>query len=159
MHLLLLAILATLSSGFDFEAKVTGTRGPEECAGDEYDGFKKCVATAMEEEAAVRLTDHSPFDKTTLRGGGERKLNNYCSGCPPDPHQGSFCLVYCGSGGRRRLLSLEVLPQIRLTDVQVITGKLASIKARTMALLKKEAAAHPCLGSPEDFDLDITVYP
>jgi hypothetical protein len=112
LHLLLLASLFNLSSGF--MAELRGQLTGEDCTGDEYADFKKCTNQVVlnYDESFPNFTEHEEIFFVN-RGGDDRKLN-WCNGCNGQAPRGTFCFTVCG--GRR--LSEEGMdtPNLRRLD-------------------------------------------
>jgi hypothetical protein len=158
LHLLLLASLFHLSSGFMAELK--GPLSGEACTGTEYADFKTCVV-ADPVLPVLQETEEEAF----VSHGPARGLQSYCAGCPGGSPRGSFCFTYCG----RRRLSEEVTDTPNLRRVQeegyalfaggVFTGTGTALDIATdiVECLGDVATNHPCLGSTETMTLTITV--
>jgi hypothetical protein len=78
LHLLILASLFPLSSGF--MAELRGPITEEECSGEEYADFKRCVEEGLAQDGE-NLTEIE--EEAFVNHGNEenRQLVNWCSGC------------------------------------------------------------------------------
>ncbi len=111
LHLILLASVFNLSSGF--VAEVRGALSEETCTGDEFADFKgcvmKCVAANPNLAGFVDVEDAAFMNRE-----GDRRLN-LCAVCPPAAmFRGHWCFYVCGSTRRRRLEEEEdIVEEVR----------------------------------------------
>jgi hypothetical protein len=164
LHLILLASLFHLSSGFEVELK--GPMNEEACTttGKEYADFKHCV------KLGVALSRNPSLEVLTGLNGdafmhrkGDRQLQSYCAGCPGGSPRGSFCFTYCGM--RRRLdedTDKSNLRRVQQADSVLFKGGAytpANGEAQHIAQVIIECLVddYPCLGNPVDMTLTVTV--
>jgi hypothetical protein len=142
LHLLLLASLFSLSSGF--MAELRGPLTDEVCTGEEEADFDLCVMMATEADPNL---------------GGQRKLQyNACGGCRGTAPKGHFCYYYCGSG-RRLLWELTDTPDLShlqedniavFNDGDYIGNPEAIQVAKdVMQCFGDLSVNHPCLGNTD----------
>jgi hypothetical protein len=161
LHLLLLALLFSLSSGFMTELR--GNLTEMACTGEEYAEFKHCATMGVDADPII------PEDFTELeenffvnRGGDDRKLMGWCTGCTGGAPRGTFCFTVCG--GRR--LSEEGMdtPNLRRLDqpdfvaeyedgIYTGNGRAKRIAQATMECLGDVSTKNPCLGSTDTMTL------
>jgi hypothetical protein len=168
LHLLLLASLFNLSTGFMAELK--GPLTDEKCEGDEYADFRRCAMLGAVGVGVTALQESALNEEAFMNQGGERQLVNPCTGCPDGAQRrGSFCFTFCGSG--RRLLSEEGsmdTPNLRrLAQPDLVggvdkgayfgNGRAKKIAEVTIECLGKVSTNHPCLGSTETMVLTVTL--
>jgi hypothetical protein len=167
IHLLILALLFHLSSGF--MAELVGPLTLEKCTGTEYAEFKTCVVEGFG-KAGQAIS--GGLDETFINHGRDRELEdggggtNYCSGCQGGASAGWFCMVWCGTGrrleqgtektGLRRLVAPEFTAAVVGGQVDG-DGKAKHIATMIFNCLKDETELHPCLGSTDDMTLTIIV--
>jgi hypothetical protein len=164
LHLIILASVFNLSSGFMAELK--GPLTEEACTGQEYADFKNCVMMAA--AADPNLAEFTDIeDEAFVNRGDDRKLSCYCcpsSGAP----KGHWCYVMCGS--RRRLLetagmdSSNLRRDVQEADTAVVedgayTGNIEAILILEdiTQCLEDVSTNHPCLGSTDTMTLTVTL--
>jgi hypothetical protein len=159
LHLLLLASVFSLSSGFMAELK--GTLAEEACTGKEYADFKQCVTA---DESMAGFVDFE--DEAFLNRGGGRKLS--CWGCPASgAPRGTWCFTMCGSR-RRRLLEEDTdtsnLRRVQEEESAVFAGGeyTGNEEAKELAKGIIECLGgllpnHPCLGDTVKMELTVTL--
>jgi hypothetical protein len=166
LHLLLLASLFNLSSGF--MATLKGPLNNETaCTGNEYADFKQCVTA---DESMANFTESE--DEAFIHSGGDgRKLS--CMGCPTSGAPiGHWCFVMCGSQ-RRRLL--EEVPDSKpnflrrvLQDDSETTAVFADgeytgnedaieLAKGIISCFGGLLPNHPCLGDTVEMELTVTL--
>jgi hypothetical protein len=162
LHLVLLALLFNLSSGFMAEMK--GRLTEEACIGDEYADFKSCVTQGVAADPnRAGLNDSE--DVAIVNRGGERRLN--CSKCPGNSPRGTWCFTVCG---RRRRRGLEEgtdtanLRRVQEADTAVFQGgaytgndEAKEIAKAIIECLGDVSTNHPCLGKTDTMTLTVTL--
>jgi hypothetical protein len=160
LHLLLLASVFNLSSGFMAELK--GTLAEEACTGKEYADFKQCVTA---DESMAGFVDFE--DEAFLNRGGGRKLS--CVGCPPSgAPRGTWCFTMCGSRRGRRLLEEDTdtsnLRRVQEEESAEFAGGeyTGNEEAKELAKGIIECLGgllpnHPCLGDTVKMELTVTL--
>jgi hypothetical protein len=163
LHLLLLASVFNLSSGFMTEVK--GPLGVEECTGYEYGDFKTCVTQGI--AADPNLAGFIDVqDVAIVNRGGERQLS--CNGCPRSAPRGTWCFTMCGSTRRRRLeeegADTPNLRRVQEADTAVFQGGSYTGNAEAILILTAMTTCldnglmhHPCLGTSETMTLTVTL--
>jgi hypothetical protein len=171
LHLILLASVFNLSSGFMAELK--GLLGQETCTGGEYADFKSCVIQSIATDPNLAgFVDTE--DISIMNRGGERKLS--CSGCHATAPMGHYCVVMCGStpSGRRleegtdtpnlrRVLQEEVYTAVFQGGEGVVAGaytgnvEAISILESMITCLDVGSTHHPCLGTTGTMTLTVTL--
>jgi hypothetical protein len=160
LHLLLLASVFNLSSGFMAELK--GTLAEEACTGKEYADFKQCVTA---DESMAGFVDFE--DEAFVNRGDGRKLS--CVGCPPSgAPRGTWCFTMCGSR-RRRLLEEDTdtpnfLRRVQEDDSAVFAGgeysgneEAKELAKGIIKCLEGLSTNHPCLGDTVKMELTVTL--
>jgi hypothetical protein len=163
LHLLLLASVFSLSSGFMAELKGP-LAGEEICIGNEYADFKTCInqGIATDINLAGIVDDEDIAIVTTA--GDERKMS--CSGCPSGAPRGTWCFTMCGS--RRRLLEEGTgtpnLRRVQESNTAVFEGGLYTGNAEAILILSymttcldNGSTNHPCLGTSDTMKLTVTL--
>jgi hypothetical protein len=166
LHLLLLASVFNLSSGFMAELK--GTLAEEACTGVEYADFKQCVTQGATADSSVSEFTDFEDESFVNRGGDGRKLS--CVGCPPSgAPRGTWCFTMCGSRRRRRLLeeatdTPNFLRRVEAEDSAVFADGMytGSDEAKVIAedvigCLGGLSTNHPCLGDTGNMVLTVTL--
>jgi hypothetical protein len=170
LHLILLASVFNLSSGFMAELK--GLLGQETCTGGEYADFKSCVIQGIATDPNLAgLIDFE--DVAIVNRGGDRKLS--CSGCPASgAPRGTWCFTMCGSRRRRleegtdtpnlrRVLQEEVYTAVFQGGEGVVAGaytgnvEAISILESMITCLDVGSMHHPCLGTSDTMTLTVTL--
>jgi hypothetical protein len=163
-HLLFLALLFNLSSGF--MAELRGPLTPEECTGDEYAGFKHCAMLGAEADPNLSVLSEIEEEALVNRGDSRRQLR--CSGCTGGAPTGTFCYTFCASD-RRRLLEEGVdtsnLRRVMVEDNIAIFedgyyiggGDARDIAEDVIVCLGDVLSNHPCLGTINTMSLIVTV--
>jgi hypothetical protein len=165
LHLILLASVLNLSSGF--MAEVKGPLGKEACNGGEYADFKNCVIQGVAADPNLAgLIDVE--DVAIVNRGGARQLS--CRGCPTEgAPRGTWCFTMCGSTRRRRLQEgTDSTPNLRRVQEEAdtavfeggaYTGNVEAIwilEAMTTCL-DEELTHHPCLGTTDTMTMTVTL--
>jgi hypothetical protein len=162
LHLLLLASVLNLSSGF--MAELTGTLSDETCTGVEYGDFKQCVTA---DASMADFTDSK--DEAVVNRGEDRKLS--CRGCPPSgAPRGTWCFVMCGSRRGRLLEEITDTPnflrRVEEDDYDVVfaDGEYSGTSDEAKELAKGIigcfeglSSTHPCLGDTSTMTLKLTL--
>jgi hypothetical protein len=170
LHLILLASVFNLSSGF--VAEVRGALSEETCTGDEFADFKGCVMKGVAANPSLAgFVDVE--DAAFMNREGDRRLN-LCAVCPPAAmRRGIWCFYICGHGrGRRGLEEVTDTPNLRrvqeeaATDTAVFEGKTRAYTGNVEAILILEAMTtclddgfthHPCLGTTDTMTMTVTL--
>jgi hypothetical protein len=155
LHLILVASLFNLSSGFMVELK--GPLNEEACSGEESDDFIDCVAlgAALDPKLAL-LADL--LENGFMNFGGERKLS-WCAGCKGIEPRGTFCFTMCN---QNRRLDTPNLRRVQAADSAVFkdgvytpeNGEAQQVAEHIIECLSDEYA---CLGDPVDMTLTVTL--
>jgi hypothetical protein len=160
LHLLLLASVFNLSSGF--MAELTGTLAEEACTGAEYADFKQCVT---EDASMADFIDSK--DEAFVNRGGDRKLS--CWGCPASgAPRGTWCFVMCGSRRGRLLEEITDTPnflrRVQADDSAVFAGgeytgndEAGKLAEGIIECLGGLSTNHPCLGDTANMTLTVTL--
>jgi hypothetical protein len=162
LHLILLASVFNLSSGF--RAEVRGLLGQEACTGDEYADFKECVMEGVAADPNLAgFVDVE--DVAIVNRGGERRLN--CAKCPESAPRGTWCFTMCGSTRRRRLEEGADTPNLRRvqeTDTAVFEGGAYTGNVEAILILVAMTTCldegfthHPCLGTTDTMTMTVTL--
>jgi hypothetical protein len=164
LHLLLLALLVDLSSGFMTELR--GRLAEVACTGEEEDEFISC-ATKGAAADPIFSEDFSKLEEEAFMNDGSegRKLQN-CDVCPDNAPRGTWCFTMCG---RRRLEEVTDTPHLRrLVQQDEFTagfsggeltgnGKAKQVAKIIIECMADAAARNPCLGSTNDMTLIVTL--
>jgi hypothetical protein len=162
LHLVLLASVFNLSSGFMAELK--GPLAMEACTGDEYADFKQCVTQGVAVDPNLAgLIDME--DVAIVNRGGERRLN--CDKCPPTAPRGTYCFTMCGSTRGRRLEAGTDTPNLRgvqAEDSAVFAGgrytgndEAKLILQAITECMEGVSMRDPCLGTLDTMTLTVTL--
>jgi hypothetical protein len=162
LHLILLASVLNLSSGFMTEVK--GPLGREACTGDEYADFKTCITQGVAADPNLAgLIDIE--DVAIVNRGGKRKNCHVCAGSAP---RGTWCFTMCGSTRRPRRLEKGMdtpnLRRVQEADTAVFesgayTGNIEAIlilQAMTTCL-DDGFTQRPCLGTTDTMTMTVTL--
>jgi hypothetical protein len=165
LHLILLASLIHLSSGFEVELK--GPLNEEACTGNEYDNFASCVAQGVAlDPNLAELTDL--VGDSFMNPISDRKLQtvNYCNRCRGNEPRGTYCFTRCNQNMRR------------LEDLGTVTSNLRGVVQESGSVVFKDNEYCPangeaqqlakaiieclsndyaCLGDPADMTLTVTL--
>jgi hypothetical protein len=165
LHLVLLASVFNLSSGFMAELK-----GPlakdEACTGAEYADFKKCVEMGAATDSNLAGVAIDLEDEAFVNRGGERHMN-MCAGCRGNEPRGTFCFTMCNGNGRRLEAGTDT-PNVRRAQKEVsgvFTGGIyiggndeTNLILKTITeCLEDLSSNHPCLGSINTMTLTVTL--
>jgi hypothetical protein len=163
LHLLLLASLFHLSSGFMVELK--GTLNTETCTGSEYIDFKSCVTMGVAADPNLEdLTD--PVGDGLMNFGVDRKLQtvNYCNRCSGNEPRGTYCFTMCNQNRRLEEKGTDTSNLRRVEEGDsaefkdgVYTppnGEAQQLAEHIIECLSDEYA---CLGNPVDMTLTVTL--
>jgi hypothetical protein len=165
LHLLLLASVFNLSSGF--MAELQGTLAEQACTGEEYADFKQCVTQGATADSSI--SEFTDFEDVAIvnRGGDDRRLLNCATQCTGYEPRGTWCFTICGSRSRRRLEEATDMPNLRraqAADSAVYEDKqyTGNTEAKEIAVeiidcLKDLSPNHPCLGSTDGMKLTVTL--
>jgi hypothetical protein len=162
LHLLLLASVFNLSSGF--MAELTGTLADEACTGVEYADFKQCVTA---DESMADFIDSE--DEAFVNRGGDRKLS--CWGCPlSGAPRGTWCFVMCGTRRGRLLEEVTDTPNflrrvqeddsadaVYADGLYTGTDEAKELAKGIIECLGGLATNHPCLGDTANMGLTVTL--
>jgi hypothetical protein len=167
LHLLLLASLCNLSSGFMVELR--GPRTAEECTGDEYAGFQHCAMLGAEADPNLSVLSEIEEEALVNRGVDSRRQLSY-SGCTDGAPTGTFCYsASCATSGRRLLEEgVDSTPNVRRVMVEdniaifengayMGGGDARDIAEDVIACLEDVLTKHPCLGTINTMSLIVTV--
>ena len=159
LHLVLLASVFNLSSGFMAELK--GTLAEEVCTGGEYADFKSCVTLGAAADPILPVLN-STYDLSFVNNEGEDRKLNWCSGCTGGAPRGTFCFTVCG--GRRRLeegADTSNLRRVQVADSVVFEGGTYTgddePKQIAEDIIECLGVSHPCLGSTDSMILTVTL--
>jgi hypothetical protein len=156
LHLLLLASLFSLTSGF--MAELRGSLTDEVCSDVEYDVFENCVMMATEADLNLPPLEDTSF---MIDIGEQRRLQstNHCGACRGGAPKGHFCMYFCG---RRRRLLWEVTDTPDLSRLQedddiavfndgdyVGNPEAIQVAKDVMQCFENLSTNHPCLGSTD----------
>jgi hypothetical protein len=162
LHLLLLASLFNLSSGF--VAELRGPLTEEACTGEEYADFLHCATLGAAADPSLPVLAQLDQEAFVNRGG-ERKLG-WCSGCRGGAPRGTFCFTVCG--GRRLSEEGTDTPNLRRLQQREFVaafedgaftgnGKSKRIAKDIIECLGAATPNHPCLGSTDTMTLTVTL--
>jgi hypothetical protein len=162
LHLLFLASLFSLSSGFMVELR--GPLTEEACTGEEYFDFKHCATLGAATDPSLPVLAELD-EEAFVNHGGERQLG-WCDGCRGGAPRGTFCFTVCG--GRRLGEDSMDTPNLRRLDqpefVAVFeggtytgNGKSKRIAEAIIECLGDVQTYHPCLGSTDSMTLTVTL--
>jgi hypothetical protein len=159
LHLILLASLFNLSSGFMTEVK--GPLGQEACTGDEYADFQTCITQGIAADSNLAgLIDIE--DEAIVNRGGKRK--KHCDVCPRSAHRGTWCFTLCGSTKMRprRLEKGMNTPNLRRgpeADTAVFEKGAYTGNAEAILILEAMTTCldNPCLGTTDTMTMTVTL--
>jgi hypothetical protein len=160
LHLLLLASIFNLSSGFMAELK--GPLNNETaCTGGEFADFRQCVTA---DESMADFVDYED-EAFVNRGGDGRRLS--CKGCPTSgAPRGTWCYTMCGS--QRRRLATDSMPNFLRRVQEDDTATFADGEYTGNEDAKELAKGiiecfggllpnHPCLGDTVHMESTVTL--
>jgi hypothetical protein len=171
LHLLLLASVFNLSSGFMAELKGTLAEAEGSCTGAEYADFKHCVTLGATADPSIDAEFIDFEDLAVVKSGGDdrRLQSNHCRarGCNGTQPRGTFCYTMCGGSGRR--LEQEgtdkpnFLRRVAEEDSAVFAGgEYTGTNDEAIAIAKdiiecfgELSTNHPCLGDTVDMTLTV----
>jgi hypothetical protein len=167
LHLLLLASLCNLSSGFMVELR--GPRTAEECTGGEYAGFQHCAMLGAEADPNLSVLSEIEEEALVNRRDSRRQLSY--SACTDGAPTGTFCYTFGATSSGRRLveeggvMDTPNMRRVMVEDNIAIFENGAYMgggDARDMAediieCLEGVLTKHPCLGTINTMSLIVTV--
>jgi hypothetical protein len=168
LHLLLLASVFNLSSGFMAELKGTLAEAEGSCTGAEYADFKHCVTLGATSDPNIGAEFIDFEDLAVVKSGEDDRRLNMCDryGCDGTQGRGTFCFTMCGDRGRRLEEGTDkpnFLRRVAEEDSAVYSGgEYTGTNDEAIAIAKEIigcfgdlSANHPCLGNTVDMTLTV----